>query len=94
MQLLTAIYLVSNSVTSLTAAFTLGAHVVLAPVAHKSAVATYILSSLVLLYMNVEFIWRRLLLLPPLRTRKGLIWAWVYSAYVITANMVLGYIGP
>jgi len=84
-------YLVLISITSLTAAFALGAYVVLAPVAHKSAVTTCVLSSLVLLYMNVEFIWRRLLLLPTLRTRKGLIWAWVYSAYVITASMVSGY---
>ena len=75
MHLTIAMYFVSNSVTSLTAAFALGAYVVLAPVVHKSAVGTCVLSSLVPLYMNVEFIWRRLLLLPPLRTR--LIWAWV-----------------
>jgi hypothetical protein len=91
MHLIAAVYLIPFSITSWTAAFALGAYVVLAPVAQKSAIATCILSSLVPLYMNVEFIWRRLLLLPPLRTRKGLIWAWVYSAYVITASMVSGY---
>ncbi|KAG0531134.1 hypothetical protein BDA96_05G248100 [Sorghum bicolor] len=91
MHIFIAIYLVSNSITSLTAAFALGAYVVLAPVAQKSAIATCVLSSLVLLYMNMEFIWRRLLLLPPLRTRKGLIWAWSYSAYVIAASMLSGY---
>lgn len=91
MHLTTATYLVSFSIACLAAAFALGAYVVLAPVAHKTAAATCVLTSLVLLYPNVEFIWRRRLLLPPLRTRKGLIWAWVYSAYLITANSVLGY---
>jgi hypothetical protein len=62
----------------LAAAFALGAYVVLAPVGHKTAVATCVLSSLILPYKNLEFIWRRLLLLPPLRTRKGLIWAYIY----------------
>jgi len=87
----TAFYLLSISLTSLAAAFALGAYVVLAPVAHKTAVATCVLPCLVVLYKNVELISRRLLLLPPLRTRKGLIWAWGYSALVIMGNMLIEY---
>jgi hypothetical protein len=83
-----ALYLVSISITCLAAAFTLCAYVVLTPVAHKTAVTTCVLSSLVLLYKSVEFIWRHLLLLPPLRTRMALIWtAIVYSGGFI-CNML------
>jgi hypothetical protein len=89
MHLSIAFNLVSFSITCLTAAFALGAYVVLAPVSHKTAVAISVLSSLVLLYKNLEFTWRRLLLLPPLRTRKGLIYAWVFSAFVISASMLI-----
>jgi hypothetical protein len=49
-----AVYLLSISITSLAAAFALAAYVVLALVAHKTAVATCILSSLVPLYNIVE----------------------------------------
>jgi hypothetical protein len=86
---LAAAYLVSFSITCLAAAFALGAYVVLAPVAHKTAVATCVPVSLVPLYKNLEFIWRIHFLLPPLRTRKGLIWAWVASAYVIFGNILV-----
>jgi hypothetical protein len=88
MHLRTAFYLLLNSITSLAAAFALGAYVVLAPVSHKTAVATCVLSSLVLLYLKLEFSLRGLLLLPPLRIRKGLIWAWVFSPAVILGNML------
>jgi hypothetical protein len=85
-------YFVSISITSLAAAFALGAYVVLAPVSHKTAVATCVLTSLVLLYTNnVEFIFIRLLLLQPLRTRKGFIWAWGNLALVIILTMLLDY---
>ena len=87
----TAFYLLSISLTSLAAAFALGAYVVLAPVAHKTAVATCVLPCLVVLYKNVELISRRLLLLPPLRTRKGLIWAWGHSVSVIMFTMLFDY---
>jgi hypothetical protein len=83
-----AFYLLSISISSLTAAFALGAYVVLAPVARNTAVATCVLASLGLLYKQLEFIWRRILLLPALRTRQGLIVAWVFSAYVIMRNML------
>jgi hypothetical protein len=91
MHLRTAFYLVSISITCLAAAFALGAYVVLAPVAHKTAVATCALTSLVLLYRKLEFIGKRLLLLLPLRTRMGIIWACVYSALFIMGAMLLDY---
>ncbi|CAN6373329.1 unnamed protein product [Urochloa humidicola] len=87
----TASYLLTISITSLIAAFALGAYVVLAPVAHKTAVATCVLSSLGLLYNHLEFIGRRLVLLPPLCRRKGRIWAPLYSAYVIIACILIDY---
>jgi hypothetical protein len=87
----TAFYLLSISLTSLATAFALGAYVVLALVAHKTAVATCVLTCLVMLYKNVELISRRLLLLPPLRTRKGLIWAWGHSVSVIMFTMLFDY---
>jgi len=89
MHLHAAYYFLSISITCLVAAFALGAYVVLAPVSHKTAIAMCVLSSLVLLYRSLEFILRCLLLLPPLRTRKGLIWAWVFSPAVILGNMLV-----
>ncbi|CAN6381956.1 unnamed protein product [Urochloa humidicola] len=86
-----AFYLLAISITSLIAAFALGAYVVLAPVAHKTAVATSVLSSLGLLYYHLEFIGRRLLLLPPLCKRKGLICASVYSAVIIICSILFEY---
>jgi hypothetical protein len=92
MHLGTAFYLIPISITCLAAAFALGAYVVLAPVAHKTAVTTCVLNSLVLLYRRVEHFGRLLLLLPPLRTRKGLIWtAIVYAACGSIGNMVFEY---
>ncbi|CAL4979043.1 unnamed protein product [Urochloa decumbens] len=86
-----AFYLLSISVTSLIAAFALGAYVVLAPVAHKTAVATCVLSSLGLLYNHLEFIGRHLLLLPLLCQRKGRIRGSVHSAAIIIVTTLLEY---
>lgn len=86
-----AYYLVSVSLNCLATAFALGAYVVLAPVAQKTAVFTCVLTFVVTVYTNVELIWRRLLLLPPLCRRKGLIWALRYSALVIIFNMLMDY---
>jgi hypothetical protein len=90
-QLSIASYLVSFSITCLTAAFALAAYVVLAPVAQKAAVATCVLASLVVPYKSLVFIGKRLLLLSPLQTRKGFICTWVYSACIIMCAMLLEY---
>ena len=89
--LLMASYFVSISITCLAAAFALAAYVVLAPVTHRTAFGTCLVTCLVLLYNQVEFISVRLLLLPPLRTRKGLIRALVVSALAIMGAMLLHY---
>ena len=89
--LLLASYCVSVSVTCLVAAFALAAYVVLAPVAQNTAHGIAILTCLVLLYNQLEFIFVRLRLLPPLRTRKGLIRALVVSALAIMGAMLLHY---
>jgi hypothetical protein len=88
-RLVTAVYLLSISITSLAAAFALGAYVVLTPVTHKTAVATCVLTFLVLLYMKLDLIWTRRLLLPPLCMRKGLIWALRNLAMIIVGNMLV-----
>jgi hypothetical protein len=75
-----ASYFVSISVTCLAAAFALAAYVVLAPVAQNAAHGIPVLTCLVLLYNQLEFIGTRLILLKPLCTRKELIHACVFSA--------------
>ncbi|CAM0870691.1 unnamed protein product [Alopecurus aequalis] len=72
--LLSSLYFIAASVTSLTAAFALGVYMVLAPVAYKTAVAICVLSPFVLLWKNVDYWKRWLLLVGPLRARKGLWW--------------------
>jgi len=78
-------------ITCLAAAFALAAYVVLAPVAQNTAHGIAILTCLVLLYNQLEFISTRLLLLPPLCTRKGLIQACLFSALTIMGAMLLQY---
>jgi len=89
--LLMASYFVSISITCLAAAFALAAYVVLAPVAQNTAHGIAILTCLVLLYNQLEFISTRLVLLPPLCTRKGLIQACLFSALTIMGAMLLQY---
>ncbi|XP_066338122.1 ankyrin repeat-containing protein At5g02620-like isoform X2 [Miscanthus floridulus] len=74
---------VSTSITCLTAAFALAAYVVLAPVAPSTALYLFLITFLILLYNQLEFISARLLLLKPLRTRKGVIRALAYSALAL-----------
>ena len=86
-----ASYFVSISITCLAAAFALAAYVVLAPVAQNTAHGIAILTCLVLLYNQLEFISTRLVLLPPLCTRKGLIQACLFSALTIMGAILLQY---
>ncbi|KAL6846402.1 hypothetical protein ACP4OV_023850 [Aristida adscensionis] len=78
---------VSSSVTSLTAAFALGVYMVLAPVAHNTAIAICVISPIVLLSGNLEYWWRWTVLVRPLCTRKGV----VSKALMLSATEILAY---
>ena len=78
-------------ITCLAAAFALAAYVVLAPVTLGTAIVTCLITFAIPLYNQGVFIGVRLLLLPPLRTRKGLIRALVVSALAIMGAMLLHY---
>jgi cytochrome bd-type quinol oxidase subunit 2 len=82
---------VSLSITCLAAAFALAAYVVLAPMARNTAQGIPVLTCLVLLYNQLEFIHTRLILLKPLHKRKGLIRACILSALTIMGAMVSQY---
>ena len=62
----------SSSFTSLTAAFALGVYTVLAPAAYKTAVAVCVMSPLVVLWKNMEFLKQLGLLARPLCVRMAL----------------------
>ncbi|XP_037451123.1 ankyrin repeat-containing protein At5g02620-like [Triticum dicoccoides] len=78
--LIIAYYLLSTSVTSLVAAFALGTYMMLAPVAHKSAIGVCVMSSLVLLYQKLEFAIKHIAVLPALCKRKGIVRTFNMSA--------------
>lgn len=84
-----AFYLVSISITSLVAAFANGAYMVLAPVAHKTAIAVCALCSLVVLYRNMEFMMRYAVFIGPLCKRNGLIWALREPVCIIVGNILV-----
>ncbi|XP_047094647.1 putative ankyrin repeat protein RF_0381 [Lolium rigidum] len=86
-----AAYSLALSVKCLASTFALGAYVVLAPVAHRTAVATGVLSCLVLLYDNLDFVWRRLLLLAAARKRKGPISALLWFTGFLVANSLFSF---
>lgn len=83
------------SVTSLIAAFTLATYMILAPVAHKTAVAVCVLSSLALLYQKSELAFKTALAEAALRRRKGIcsgiVWTSLLSVlcfvFVILVNL-------
>ncbi|KAI5021180.1 hypothetical protein ZWY2020_055025 [Hordeum vulgare] len=62
----------SSSLTSMAAAFALGVYMVLAPVAHATAILICVLSPLVVLYRNLEFLLKLGVLAQPLYVRMGL----------------------
>jgi hypothetical protein len=78
-------YFATTSVTCFTAAFALGLYMVLAPVAHKSAVAICVISPLVILFNKTEFWLKWALLARPLCARIGLI----RTLVLVTTNIVL-----
>ncbi|XP_048562486.1 ankyrin repeat-containing protein At5g02620-like isoform X1 [Triticum urartu] len=68
----TSVFFVSSSLTSLAAAFALGVYMVLAPVAHDTAIAVCAFTPLAVLYRNSEFLVKLGILARPLRLRVGL----------------------
>ncbi|TVU49833.1 hypothetical protein EJB05_01171, partial [Eragrostis curvula] len=68
---MTSTYLVGTSITSLTAAFALGVYMVLAPVAHKTAVAISVMGPLVMVHAQMEMYLKWAHLVQPLCSRFG-----------------------
>lgn len=87
--LLTSGYFMVPSVTSLTAAFALGAYMVLAPVAYRTAIAICVMSPLVVLYGLVEFWLKWALLARPLCIRMGTIRALRMFARIFVSDMLI-----
>ncbi|TVU49812.1 hypothetical protein EJB05_01149, partial [Eragrostis curvula] len=82
-------YLVSTSVTSLTAAFDLGVYMVLAPVAHKTAVAISVMSPFVVICTRMEMYLKWAELVRPLCRRIGLTMVLMTIPNAITAGLLL-----
>ncbi|KAM0862230.1 hypothetical protein ACQ4PT_045396 [Festuca glaucescens] len=68
-----AVFFMSNSLTSLAAAFALGVYVVLTPVAHGTATVVCVLSPLAVLYKSFEVVIKWVILARPMCVRIGLI---------------------
>ncbi|KAF7087309.1 hypothetical protein CFC21_090510 [Triticum aestivum] len=84
-----AFYFMLISITSLVVAFAIGIYMMLAPVAHKTAVAVCVLSSLALFYQNLDFIVKNIVLIGPLCMRKGIAYTFILSTFSIMSNVVL-----
>ncbi|KAM0922099.1 hypothetical protein ACQ4PT_006346 [Festuca glaucescens] len=82
-------YFAATSFTCFTAAFVLGMYMVLAPVAHKSAVAICVISPLVLLCNKTEFWLKWALLARPLCARIGLIRTLVLVTTSVVFNLLM-----
>uniref|UniRef100_M8BQN6 Uncharacterized protein n=1 Tax=Aegilops tauschii TaxID=37682 RepID=M8BQN6_AEGTA len=67
-----AVLLMSSSLTSMSTAFALGVYMVLAPVAHSTAVAVCAITPAVLISVNRDSIFQCVILARPLCTRIGL----------------------
>ncbi|KAF7092282.1 hypothetical protein CFC21_094781 [Triticum aestivum] len=83
-----AYFLMGISVTNLTTAFALGSYTMLAPVAHKIAIAVCVMSFLVLLYQNLDLTIKNCVLVSPLLRRKGICYRIV--TIPLTAFMFMG----
>ncbi|XP_040249347.3 protein ACCELERATED CELL DEATH 6-like [Aegilops tauschii subsp. strangulata] len=79
-----SIFFMSSSLTCLATAFALGVCMVLAPVANATGIAICVLSPLVMLYRNFEYLLKLVILARPLCLRMGL-----YRALKQLAMMML-----
>ncbi|KAM3399674.1 hypothetical protein ACQJBY_004848 [Aegilops geniculata] len=84
----TSYFFMSSSLTCLSAAFALGVYMVLAPVAHATAIAICVLSPLVVLYGNLEYLLKLGIFARPLYLRMGPIRALKLLASMITMRLV------
>ncbi|XBI50626.1 hypothetical protein VPH35_114008 [Triticum aestivum] len=85
-----AYFLMGISVTNLTTAFALGSYMMLAPVAHKIAIAVCVMSFLVLVYQNLDPTIKNCVLVSPLLRRKGICYRIV--TIPLTAFMFMGFV--
>ncbi|KAF7087303.1 hypothetical protein CFC21_090502 [Triticum aestivum] len=85
-----AYFLIAISVTNLTTAFALGSYMMLAPVAHKIAIAVCVMSFLVLVYQNLDPTIKNCVLVSPLLRRKGICYRIV--TIPLTAFMFMGFV--
>uniref|UniRef100_M8BDD1 Uncharacterized protein n=1 Tax=Aegilops tauschii TaxID=37682 RepID=M8BDD1_AEGTA len=72
------------SVTNLAVAFVLGTYAMLAPVAHKTAIAVCLLSSTILLYQNLELAIKNSVQIPAVSMRK-----WTFHGIAIALRFPL-----
>lgn len=71
------------------AAFALGTYMMLAPVAHKSAVAVCVMSSLILLYQSLEMAIKNSVLVPPVCRRKRIVWTFPLTVFTFVGSILL-----
>ncbi|KAF6992937.1 hypothetical protein CFC21_009891 [Triticum aestivum] len=81
-------FFMASSVTSLSAAFALGVYMVLAPVAHATAIVICVLSPLVVLYRNFEILLKLGILARPLYVRMGPVRASKWLAMTMIAQLL------
>uniref|UniRef100_A0A453Q6J7 PGG domain-containing protein n=2 Tax=Aegilops tauschii subsp. strangulata TaxID=200361 RepID=A0A453Q6J7_AEGTS len=84
-----AFYFMKISLASLVAAFAIGTYMMISPVAHKAATGVCVLSSLLLLYTNLELTIKNVVLIAPLCMRKGILWTLLTSVVVIIGNITV-----
>ncbi|CAM0942736.1 unnamed protein product [Alopecurus aequalis] len=84
-------YCMKISIRCLVAAFALGTYTMLAPVAHKTAIAVCAMSSLALLYQKLESILNHIVMIAPFCVRKGKIYTFNWFIFFIVRNILLGY---
>uniref|UniRef100_A0A8I6WGK1 PGG domain-containing protein n=1 Tax=Hordeum vulgare subsp. vulgare TaxID=112509 RepID=A0A8I6WGK1_HORVV len=82
-----SIFFMSSSLTCLATAFALGVYMVLAPVANSTGIAICVLSPLVMLYRNFEYLLKLVILAWPLCLRMGLFRALKQIAMMIVVLM-------
>ncbi|XP_048551904.1 ankyrin-3-like [Triticum urartu] len=89
-----AFHCLSVSITSLVAAFALGTYMLLAPVAHKTAIAVCAMSFLIYLYQNVQLAEICSLLIAPCCRRVRIVWTFPVAAFTFVVCILFNIIGP
>ncbi|KAM3406025.1 hypothetical protein ACQJBY_000209 [Aegilops geniculata] len=84
-----SVFFMSSSLTSLSVAFATGVYMVLAPVAHATAMVICVLSPLAVLYRNSEFLLKVIILARSLYLRMGIIWALKWLAMMMVKRILL-----